>query len=114
MSKFSLAGALDYSAIVGESASSGFGSAAIAVDTEGSAYITGTGGTPWPTTTGAYATQLQNASNPAVFVTKLSPDGSKLSYSTFVGAGRLAGLSRLTPARTPMWLVSMTVAAAFR
>ena len=87
VSKFSLAGALDYSAIVGESASSGFGSAAIAVDTEGSAYITGTGGTPWPTTTGAYATQLQNASNPAVFVTKLSPDGSKLSYSTFVGAG---------------------------
>jgi len=64
---------------------------AIAVDGSGSAYVTGfTDGTDFPTSPGA----LQG-SNRAVapytntaFVTKFSPDGSTLRYSTYLGGSR--------------------------
>ena len=92
VSKFSSAGALSYSALVGDSEPQTgggglIGSEAIAVDTQGDAYITGAAGILWPTTPGAYATQLANAPYRGVFVSKLSPDGSKLDYSTFLGTG---------------------------
>ncbi|MBL8696566.1 MAG: hypothetical protein JNJ88_20910 [Planctomycetes bacterium] len=55
----------------------------IGVDDSGCAIITGwTLGGAFPTTTGAFDTTPQWAD---VFVTKLSPDGSSLIYSTFLG-----------------------------
>ena len=66
---------------------------AIAVDASGSAYVTGYTFSPdFPTTSGAFQTKF---SGEDVFVAKLSPDGSKLVYSTLLGAssGRPAGIA---------------------
>jgi hypothetical protein len=62
--------------------------AAIAVDAEGSAYITGTacGGT-FPTTTGAFQTTFSTDAASNAFITKLNTTGSALVYSTFLGGG---------------------------
>jgi predicted MPP superfamily phosphohydrolase len=58
----------------------------IAVDTHGSAYITGgTVSSDFPTTPGAYDTTFNNDEDG--FVTKLSPSGNTLVYSTFLGGG---------------------------
>ena len=57
----------------------------IAVDANGSAYITGTtSSSDFPTTTGAFQTGLNSTGD--VFVSKLSPDGSRLIYSTLLGS----------------------------
>ena len=57
---------------------------AIALDSDGDAYVTGfTQSTDFPTTTGAFQKTL-NASA-AAFVTELNPTGSALIYSTFLG-----------------------------
>jgi uncharacterized protein (TIGR03437 family) len=57
---------------------------AIAVDSSGSAYVTGqTNSASFPTTAGAY--QPVNASNISAFVTKLNSTGTGLVYSTFLG-----------------------------
>ena len=57
---------------------------AIAVDAEGSAYVTGeTGSTDFPTTTGAF--EENNPGDEDAFVTKVEPDGSGLAYSTYLG-----------------------------
>jgi hypothetical protein len=55
----------------------------IAVDSNGSAYVTGTtGAAGFPTTPGAYDTSSSGGDS---FVTKLSQDGSSLAYSTYLG-----------------------------
>jgi hypothetical protein len=98
VSKFVPAGTLAYSALIGnvEPQNGGgglIGVEAIAVDPQGSAYITGGAGTLWPTTANAYATQIPGSSPfRGVFVTKLSPDASSLSYSTFLGTGGGTGI----------------------
>jgi uncharacterized protein (TIGR03437 family) len=57
---------------------------AIAVDSTGSAYVTGTTtSNNFPVTAGAYQTKI--AGNTDIFVAKLSPDGSALTYSTLLG-----------------------------
>jgi uncharacterized repeat protein (TIGR01451 family) len=64
---------------------------AIAVDSEGAAYVTGetNGGQNFPTTAGAFDT---NENGNDAFVTKLNPSGSSLAYSTFLGgSGAEAG-----------------------
>jgi hypothetical protein len=74
---------LDYSTYLGgEGADNGF---AIAVDSLGAAYVTGEtqGGGGFPTTAGAFDTALHDKF--IAFVTKLSPSGSSLTYSTFLG-----------------------------
>jgi hypothetical protein len=59
---------------------------AVAVDSSGNAYITGsTTSTNFPTTTGAYSTTFHSGSASEVFVTKLNADGTGLSYSTYLG-----------------------------
>jgi hypothetical protein len=59
----------------------------IAVDAQGSAYVTGYTYSPdFPVTPGAFDTSWNGLD---AFVTKFSPDGSQLIYSTFLG-----GLSR--------------------
>lgn len=58
----------------------------IAVDRQGSAYVTGpTGSADFPTTRGALATAPQGGIES--FVTKLDPSGSALAYSTYLGGG---------------------------
>jgi uncharacterized protein (TIGR03437 family) len=74
---------------------------AIAVDSSGSAYVTGqTNSTGFPVTSGAYQTICDpapnntgasagaascNSSNVSAFVTKLNPAGTGIVYSTFLG-----------------------------
>lgn len=65
----------------GGSIESGLG---IAVDSSGNAYVTGdTSSSDFPTTGGALDTTLDG--NDDAFVTKLSADGSALTYSTYLG-----------------------------
>jgi hypothetical protein len=65
--------------------SPGFQIAGLAVDSSGSAYVGGTIGSGWPTTPGAFHTT--NGGFIDGFVTKLSPDGSSLNYSTYFSGG---------------------------
>lgn len=80
--------ALAYSTYLGGSnAEQAFG---IAIDTAGSAYVTGvTWSTDFPVTPGAYQTVCNNGSGCAAFgdafVTKLNPAGSALVFSTYLG-----------------------------
>jgi hypothetical protein len=63
----------------------GFG---IAVDAEGSAYVTGSTYIDFPTTPGAFQPVLPDRNAAAAFVTKLDPTGSALVYSTYLGGSR--------------------------
>lgn len=65
----------------------------IAVDTMGYAYVAGkAGSTDFPVTPGAFQTVNKAAANVAsnIFVSKLSPDGSALAYSTYIGGSGVA------------------------
>ncbi len=93
VTKLNAAGsALEYSTFIG-GATAGDSGLAIAIDGAGSAYITGsTGSSDFPTTTGAFDTTYNAASGAAnAFVTKLSPDGSALAYSTYLGGFNSSG-----------------------
>jgi roadblock/LC7 domain-containing protein len=58
----------------------------IALDASGSAYVTGnTSSTNFPTTSGAFQTTLGGSDS--VFVSKLTPGGGGLAYSTYIGGG---------------------------
>jgi hypothetical protein len=62
----------------------------IAVDKTGSAFVTGfTGATDFPTTVGAFQRDATYSaySIGGAFVTKLTPDGAALLYSTYLGGG---------------------------
>jgi hypothetical protein len=74
----------------------------LAIDARGSAYVTGiTGAADFPTTPGAFDTNFHGRTNIPpppfsdhpddydAFVTKLTPDGAGLVYSTFLGGNRL-------------------------
>jgi Calx-beta domain/Carboxypeptidase regulatory-like domain/Beta-propeller repeat len=64
----------------------------ISVDSQGSAYVTGsTDGTTFPTTAGAFKS---TSTRSGAFVTKLDPAGSTLVYSTYIsGEGTTTGTS---------------------
>ena len=85
-------GALTYSTYVG--GSSDDYAFAIALDSSGDAYITGstsaddtttTPAVPYPTTTGAFSTSYNASATSNAFVTELNPSASALVYSTFLG-----------------------------
>ncbi|MBI3293016.1 MAG: SBBP repeat-containing protein, partial [Elusimicrobia bacterium] len=60
------------------------GDVAIAVDLDGTAYVTGQTNSPnFPTTPGAFQPTLGGVTD--VFVTKVNPDGTALVYSTYLG-----------------------------
>jgi hypothetical protein len=81
--------ALVYSTFLG--GSDGEEGRGIAVDTAGSAYVTGvTASADFPTTPGAFATTLNGGSD--AFVTKLNAAGTALVYSTFLGGSGSEGV----------------------
>lgn len=93
VAKLDATGAPTYSTLLAGSApfssSSGRG---IAVDIQGSAYVTGTTNSPdFPTTVGAFAPIYQAPQFAEAFVTKLDPTGSTLAYSTFLSGTLGAG-----------------------
>jgi pimeloyl-ACP methyl ester carboxylesterase len=65
----------------------------IAVDSSGSAYITGCTGAQFPVTPGAFQTVYPSPGYFAAFATKLDPTGSGLVYSTYLG-GKSPGTGR--------------------
>jgi uncharacterized protein (TIGR03437 family) len=68
----------------------------IAVDAAGNVYVTGVAGYGgFPVTQGAFQKQLRG--NFDVFLAKLSPDGSKLLFSTYLGGSRDEGIERFFP-----------------
>jgi hypothetical protein len=73
--------ALVYSTYLG--GAGGSLAADVAIGTDGSAYVTGGAAAGFPTTPGAYDTTLGGETD--AFIAKLTPDGSGLVYSTFVG-----------------------------
>jgi beta-propeller repeat-containing protein len=86
-----LGSALDYSTFLGGGPSdSPYGtgsdqSSGIALDGDGSVYVSGRTDSPgFPTTAGAFDTSYNGAGDG--YVTKLTADGTALSYSTFLGA----------------------------
>jgi uncharacterized protein (TIGR03437 family) len=81
VAKFLATGTVVYSTYLGGSV--GDGASAIAVDATGAAYVTGSAGSPDFPTVSAY--QAKMAGKGAAFVTKFSPDGTSLLYSTFLG-----------------------------
>lgn len=83
--KFNSLGAVQYSTLLGGSGADG--GRAVAVDGNGSAFVTGyTGSTAdFPTTTGAF--QTVHGGNLDAFVSKLTPGAGALMYSTLVGGG---------------------------
>jgi hypothetical protein len=58
----------------------------IAIDSAGSAYITGQGGSGFPISPGAF-----NSTQAGPFVSKIDPSGSFIVYSTYLGGGTAGG-----------------------
>ncbi|HUO04815.1 MAG TPA: SBBP repeat-containing protein [Candidatus Binataceae bacterium] len=78
--------ALVYSTYLGGSGGDDTIAYGIAIDSSGHAFVTGaTCDDDFPTTVGAFQTSLNGCDN--AFVTELTPDGSSLVYSTYLGGG---------------------------
>lgn len=78
---------LSYSTYLGGATSDDYPQG-IAVDASGNAYVVGyTYSSDFPTTAGAYQTAPKGGSDTA-FLSKLSPDGSTLLYSTYIGGAK--------------------------
>jgi hypothetical protein len=93
VSKLNPAGsAFVYSTYLGGGSPDSPGFKGLAVDTQGSAYVTGatqsSGASPFPTQD---PIQANNAGGQDAFVTKLNPAGSALVYSTYLGGGAVEG-----------------------
>jgi hypothetical protein len=82
VSKFSPAGTLLYSTFLVPAQNNWALAWAIAVDAAGSAYVAGPTTDGFPTTRNAY--QPRRTATDASFLTKLSPAGNQLAYSTYV------------------------------
>jgi hypothetical protein len=95
LSKFSPAGALIYSAFLGNPAGQNtgggpVGASAVAADDAGNAFVAGQAGTLWPTTSGVYLQQIPGAQPYAApFVTEVAAGGASVLYSTYLGYANL-------------------------
>lgn len=84
VAKIASNGSLSYSTLLGGHQSDD--ASGIAVDPAGDAYVVGSAGSDdFPVTPGAYQTAAAALSD--AFVAKLSPDGTHLLYSTYLGGG---------------------------
>ena len=93
VSKFSASGSLQYSTYLYGGSGLPVGMSGIAVDTTGSAYVTGVAlsdGTFPVTSTSICNPSTDGYACSYAFVTKFDPSGSSLSYSTFLGANNSA------------------------
>ena len=79
--------ALVYSTYLTGPSDTGAYAGSVAVDGSGSAYVTGSAGSDYPVTPGAYQT-----SGGGTFITKMTPDGSAQIYSTFFPVGGILAL----------------------
>jgi hypothetical protein len=107
VTKLNAAGSgLAYSTFLGGSGSET--GRAIALDAEGQAYVTGaTTSANFPTTDGAYDRTHNGSLDP--FITKLSPAGNGLVYSTFLGGiGSDEGLAITVDAAGNAYLIGVT------
>lgn len=93
-----------YSTFLGGSAGNNFYTSdqeyatGIAVDGSGSAFVTGfTASTDFPTTVGAYQTTWISTGLDDIFVTKISPTGSSLVYSTYLRGASYATAIAVDP-----------------
>ena len=65
---------------------------AVAIDASGSAFVTGSASSGFPTTPGSFRVAASDGSEQA-YVTKFNPTGSALVYSTYLGPGVGAGIA---------------------
>ena len=100
--KLTPAGAQTYGAILGASGSASLccSVAGMTVDANQNVYLAGTVGvetftnnTLWPTTAGAYQTQMISPGQTAPFLAEVSSDASKFIYSTLATTGELYGVT---------------------
>jgi uncharacterized protein (TIGR03437 family) len=109
---------LKYTALFGGAASI----AAIAVDANGSAFITGAASSALPVTPGAFQTDYKPATCtsplnhtsfpcPVAFAAKLTPDGSALSFLTYLGTSSSAGSGVLVDAQGNAWITGTTASS---
>lgn len=114
VSKLTPSGTMVYTAYLGNAENfrpvGPSGVMAIAVDSTGSAYITGSAGSRWPTSSGSYLAAVP-AAGYGVFVTKLHPDASKLDYSTFVGVGNATAIAVTSSGNA--WIVGAADTATY-
>ncbi len=114
VSKITASGTIAYTAYIGNDENSRgegpSGPMAIAVDASGSAYVTGSAGSLWPTSTGSYLAEVP-AAGYGVFVARLHSDGSKLDYSTFTGVGNATAIAVDSGGDT--WIAGQADTAAY-
>lgn len=105
--------ALAYSTYLGGAGFSFEGSNGIAVDDQGSAYVTGfTNSAAFPTTPGAHDTT--HAGSNDVYVTKLDSSGSALVYSTLLGGSTIDTGNAITlDAKRNAYVTGFTASADF-
>jgi Beta-propeller repeat/Abnormal spindle-like microcephaly-assoc'd, ASPM-SPD-2-Hydin len=117
VSKFSTSGALDYSTYLYESSGLLTNLAAIAVDSSGSAYVTGAAvsdGTFPITSTSICDSSVSGWACSYSFVTKFDPTGSTLSYSTFLGLNNYASPAAIAlDANNDAYVVASTSSGSF-
>ncbi len=80
----------------------------MAVDSSGAVFVTGsTTSSDFPTTPGAYETSFNAGFD--VFVTKISPGGNSLAYSTYLGGlGNESGAARAIDSSGAAYLTGYT------
>ena len=65
----------------------------IAVDGTDNAYVSGSAGSDFPTTAGAFAYDGEGVGEGGVYVTKLNPSATALVYSAYLGVGTANGIT---------------------
>jgi uncharacterized protein (TIGR03437 family) len=122
VTKISAQGSLVYSTFLGGESMDA--AAAVAVDSSGAAYVTGTTtSTKFPTTAGALATSYKGRGTAGsfgdiyygdAFITKLNPAGSSAVYSTYLGGkGDDAGADIAVDASGSAYVTGLTLSTDF-